>query len=293
MRGGRSVSPRTDPVARRIAEWGSRRDDVRAVLLTSSRTRQGAPVDDLSDWDVTLYATDPGALLGDDGWLWELGDVLVRLPVPGMAGGWDAPTRLALYRDGTKIDFTVKPVVALAAAASAERLPAELDAGYRVLLDKDGAAAGLGEPTGSAYRTALPTQRQLTALVEEFWWEATYVARNLARDELLPARYSLECVMKLDLLKRALEWRVAADAGEPVRVGVLGRGLRSRLPAEIWARLERTYLGPSPEEGWTQLERTARLFRDVTMDLAERLGLDAPRAVEEGVWAYVERLRSR
>ena len=27
----------------------------------------------------------------------------------------------------------------------------------------------------------------LTALVEEFWWESTYVAKNLWRDQLLPA----------------------------------------------------------------------------------------------------------
>ncbi len=61
------------------------------------------------------------------------------------------------YADGLKIDFTLWPVTFFRRIATADALPAELDAGYRVLLDKDGLAAGLRPPTGAAYIPSPPT----------------------------------------------------------------------------------------------------------------------------------------
>ncbi len=48
-------------------------------------------------------------------------------------------------------------------------------------------------------------------VIEEFWWETHYVAKGLWRDDLLGARYSVDNVMKLQLLRRMLEWRIELD----------------------------------------------------------------------------------
>ena len=252
-----------DDVMRRIVRWAGGREDVRAVILTSTRAREGASVDAWSDYDVILYATDPAPLLGDGGWAAELGAVLVQMPPRGQEHAWGAPTRLVLYEDGTRIDFTVLD------AGVPATLSEELDAGYRVLLDKDGVTAALPAPSGAAYVLRQPTQEEFGAVVEEFWWETTYMAKNLARGEPLPAKYSLDCVLKLDLLRRMLEWRVAIDHGWTYRPGVLGRGLKAHLSPERWNELEQGDL-------W----RTIALFRAVAVEVARELGLEYPHRLD-------------
>jgi hypothetical protein len=171
-------SDRETAVVRRIVRWAEAQAAVRAVVLTSTRARAGASVDALSDHDVILHTSDPAPLLRDGSWTGDLGAVLVQMPPPGQEHAWAYPTRLVLYEDGTRIDFSILPVSVLREAGEAASLPEELDAGYRVLLDKDGLATALPVPSGSAYVLSPPTQEEFAALVEEFWWETGYVAKN-------------------------------------------------------------------------------------------------------------------
>lgn len=272
----------------RIVRWAEAQASVRAVILTSTRARDGASVDALSDYDVILYATDPAPFLDGRSWPADLGPVMVQMPPAGHA--WASPTRLVLYEDGTRIDFTIQEVAALRHAA--ESLPDELDAGYRVLLDRDGLAAALPAPTGSAYILKPPTQAELTAVIEEFWFETSYVARNLWRRELLPAKYSLECVMKQELLRRMLEWRVALEHSWTYRPGVEGRRLKQHLAPGIWTDLEQTYAGADLEENWTALFRTTALFRRVATEVARQLALEYPHHLDAQMTRYLERIRT-
>lgn len=286
-----SRGPGEAAVLGRVTRWAGGEENVRAVLLTSTRAWADAAVDALSDYDVVLYALDPAPLLGDGAWTGSLGPVLVQMPPRGGERAWGSPTRLVLYEDGTKIDFTILQAEALRAVRDAPALPDELDAGFRVLLDKDGLAAALPAPAGAAYLLRPPGQAEFAAVVEEFWWETGYVAKNLWRDELLPARYSLECVLKLDMLRRMLEWRAGLDQGWAYRPGVLGRGLRARLPAAHWSALERTYAGAGTEEGWRALARTIALFRAAADEVARGLALEYPHRLDERMTRYLEGIR--
>lgn len=281
-----------DAVLRRIVRWAEAQATVRAVVLTSTRARAGASVDALSDYDVILYASDPAPLLGHGSWTADLGPVLVQMPPQGQEHAWGHPTRLVLYEDGTRIDFSILDVGVLREASEAARLPEELDAGYRILLDKDHLATALPAPSGSAYVLHPPTQDEFAALVEEFWWETAYVAKSLWREELLPARYSLECVLKLDLLRRMLEWRVALDHDWTYRPGVLGRGLKAHLAPELWSELEQTYVGADVGESWRALSRTIALFRTVATEVAGQLALEYPHGLDARMTRYLERIRA-
>jgi aminoglycoside 6-adenylyltransferase len=278
-----------DAVSERIRRWAMGHAGLRAVLLTGSRGARRW-VDALSDHDVVLYTTDVAPWLESDRWPGELGTVLVRLPPARQSAISEPERRLVVYDDGSKVDFTVLPAAALREAAGAGRLPPELDAGYVVLLDKDGLTAGLGAPSGRAFVPQPPGQEEFADLVEEFWWESVYVAKHLRRQELLPAKYSLECVMKLDLLRRLLDWRAAIDEGWAAPHGDLGRGLRTRLQPELWSALEETFVGADQEENWRALWRTTDLFRRVASEVAARLDLSYPGALDEGVTRHLRRI---
>ena len=75
---------------------------------------------------------------------------------PNPVFGIDQSANVTQYCDVLKIDFTLGPIEILLQHLAAPTLPAELDAGYRVLLDKDHLTDTLRTPTGKVY---VPTPR--------------------------------------------------------------------------------------------------------------------------------------
>ena len=147
-----------DPIVKKLVAWGEARDDVRAVILTSTRAATGKPTDEFSDYDILYIVRDIRPYL-DDGWLGDFGEILglYRDPVREEFGQ-ERFTRVTQYEDGLKIDFSVCSVAWLAAVKERAPLPPELDVGYAVLLDKDGLAAGLPPFTRTAYLPVPPTE---------------------------------------------------------------------------------------------------------------------------------------
>jgi aminoglycoside 6-adenylyltransferase len=264
------------------------------MLLTSTRAVAGATVDALSDYDVILVVDDIQPFVDDRSWLEDFGDVLVVYwdqVHPNPAHGTEQCGNVTQYSDGLKIDFTLWPVALLRQIAGAAELDAELDAGYRVLLDKDGLCAALRPPTFRAYIPTPPTPEAYQTLVNDFLTDAPYVAKCLWRDELLPARWCLDFDMKYNYLFPLLEWRVEIDHSWSVPVGLNGKGLKKRLPPATWAALEQTYAGARLEENWAALDRTLALFRQVASEVGEKLGYAYPEQLHRGVCEYVDRIR--
>jgi aminoglycoside 6-adenylyltransferase len=174
---------------------------------------------------------------------------------------------------------------------AAPALPPELDAGYRVLLDKDGLTATMLAPTGRAYVPRRPTAETYREVVNEFLSDAPYVAKCLWRDELLPAKWCLDHDMKHKYLRQVLEWRVEIDHDWSVPVGSLGKGLKSRLAARLWDRLEGCYAGARLTDNWIALAHTLALFRDAAVEVGQHLGYAYPEELHQRVCAYVERIK--
>src|SRR5699024_7551710 len=64
---GRRCGVEQDPVLARLIAWGKGRDDVRAMLITSTRAVPGGTVDALSDYDVIVVARAIEPLVADGG----------------------------------------------------------------------------------------------------------------------------------------------------------------------------------------------------------------------------------
>jgi aminoglycoside 6-adenylyltransferase len=137
--------------------------------------------------------------------------------------GMRSYNRLVLYEDGTKIDYIVWPLALLQRVLTGPKLPDLLDHGYQVLIDKDHLASGLKPPTYTAYIPRKPTAQEYQSLMEEFWWESIYVAKNLWRDELVQMKYNLDFVIKFELLRKLLEWKIELDHNWSWKPGAVGR----------------------------------------------------------------------
>ncbi len=169
----------------------------------------------------------------------------------------------------------------------APELPAELDNGYRVLLDKDRLAARLKPPSYRAYILPKPSDERYQDVVEEFWWETTYVAKYLWRDELFAARTVLDRILRSEVLQPMLEWLIEVDHEWSVNPGTLGRPFKRYLRPEVWAQLERTYAGPAREDNWRALWQTVELFRGAAQTVGAALAYVYPHTLDERMVRYL------
>ncbi|HUS82753.1 MAG TPA: aminoglycoside 6-adenylyltransferase [Dehalococcoidia bacterium] len=276
----------------RLVRWANGERSVRALILTSSRANPNASPDRLSDYDVIVAASDVGSLSSDDFWLHAYGAVLVRCRDSYRCCGVDVQTRLVLHQDGTKIDYSLWSTELLNGILHQPQLPDVLDVGYRVLVDKDNLTGDLKPPTYAAHVPRKPSEPDFQSLVEEFWLETSYVAKNLWRDELLPAKFSFDAVIKFNLLRVMLEWRVELDHDWSLSPGFMGRGLNVVLKPDVWEKLERTFVGPGTEENWEALFATADLFRATARAVATQLGYRYPEELDRSMTAYLAGIKS-
>ena len=283
-------------VISKLVQWAEQRESIRAMLLTSTRAIPNAPVDIFSDYDVVLVVEDIYPFFEERGWLEDFGEVLVVYWDPIYSDpdyGIEKFANVTQYADGLKIDFTLWPVELMRRIVQAPLLQAELDAGYRVLMDKDHLTDDLQPPTYKAYIPTPPTEQVYQKTIEDFLSDAPYVAKCLLRGELFPTKWCLDYDMKHVFLRPMLEWRMELDHGWSMPAGALGKGLKKRLPPEIWSKLENTYAGADIADNWESLFRTMALFRQVAIEVGEGLGYVYPHDLDQRVNDFVRKMQRR
>jgi aminoglycoside 6-adenylyltransferase len=279
-------------VLARLVDWAASDESIRALILTSSRARQDHTVDLLSDYDVVLGLRDPEAFARKLSWMEACGRPAARWGDQNDVLGLTTFFRGVVYEDGVKIDFSLWPAELIERVADHDPLPDDLDVGYRVLLDKDGHTDRWRPASYRAHIPDRPSREQYEALVEEFWWGVTYVAKSLWRGELFFTKFVLDTDAKLVTLRRLLEWRVELDHDWSLRPGAYGRGLERLLPPELWDELATLFVGTGVEENWDALFRLTVFFRRVATEVAEALGYAYPTRADEAVTAHLEAVRA-
>jgi aminoglycoside 6-adenylyltransferase len=285
----------TDAVIEKLIAWGDHHDDVRAMILTSTRAVPNGKVDALSDYDVIVVLRDIQPWLVERSWIGDFGDVLVAYWDPvGINPLTDTVTigNVVQYEGALKIDFGLWPGEALENIGRLPKLPAELDAGYRVLLDKDGLTDAIAPPTYTGYIPQRPDEATYQTLVNDFFIGVPYVAKCLLRDEILPAKWCFDYDMRYVYLLPMLEWRVQCDRDWSVSTGVNGKGLKTYLPAEIWAGLEDSFAGAEIEANWDALFRMIDLFRRVAREVASHLEYTYLEDLDRLVTEHAHRMRN-
>ncbi len=289
------MSRNRDDVTSRLIQWAEQKNSIRAMLLTSTRAIPGAVVDVLSDYDVVLVVEDIHPFYEDRGWLHDFGNVLVAYwdPIyPDPDFGFEKFGNVTEYGDALKIDFILLPVELFQRIVRAPQLPAEYDAGYRILLDKDKLTAGMKPPTYRGYIPLQPSNDVYQKLINDFFSDVPYVAKCLWRDELLPAKWCLDYDMKHVHLRPMLEWKIGLETDWSVAVGSLGKGLKKRLSSDVWSQVENTYAGADIRENWTALYRTIDLFRQIAVEVGQRLGYTYPHELDQRVTEYAREIQA-
>jgi aminoglycoside 6-adenylyltransferase len=279
-------------VIEHLIRWADSQPLIRAVVLTSSRAIPHASVDLFSDFDVILVLRSIEPFYEDRQWLEVFGPVLAVYRDPLIdANGITRSAYVVQYENSLKIDFSLWPVELLQRVTNSEQLPAEFDAGYQVLVDKDDLTTNLKPPTYSGYIPSPPTETHYMELIEGFFLDTTYVAKFLWRDDLVAAKHILDHSLKQEHLRPMLEWHAEIDHQWSLKPGPYGRRMKQYLRKDLWSELECTYTGPGLEENWEALFQTIELMQRVAVEVGQHLGFTYPEQLERRVVNYLRKVR--
>ncbi len=270
-----------------VLNFAKEDERIRAVTLEGSRTNKNIPPDRFQDFDITFFVTDMESFTGDDKWLDVFGERLIMQKpedmelFPAAEKGF---SYLMLFWDDVKIDLTLLPIDCIEEYFTWDKL-------VKLLMDKDGRISNPPVPTDADYHLRRPTRRMFDDCCNEFWNTTTYVVKGLCRKEILFAIDHMNEIVRKELL-RMISWLVGTKEGFDFSLGKNYKFLDHHIPEEMWNRLMATYRMDSYEQMWESLELCLTLFREVSGQVAGKLGYPYP-PYDEKISGYVARCKEK
>ena len=277
------MADHTDPVLEQLQGWGAEHPDVHVVILTGSRAHPDASIDDYSDYDVEVYTGATGTFKQDD-WLVSFGEVLIRWPLyPAPTLREDFITRLVYFKTGYRIDFQIASIDCFD--------PHRYDAGYRVLVDKPGLTQSIPAPTYREFLIRKPSKEAFLVLINDFFWDGTYVAKSLCRNEMFYAKYMLDGMMRFQYLAQMVDWYIGNNHSWTVNPNKHGRLYQKYLDPSDWKWLESTFAGTGITANWDAFFLMVQLFRRMAKTVASGLNYEYPAQLDADMMDHFRTMR--
>ncbi|NLR58255.1 AadS family aminoglycoside 6-adenylyltransferase [Chitinophaga polysaccharea] len=276
-----------------IIGWAKRNRDIRALLLTSSLANPSAPVDEFSDLDIELVFEDNAPYLADNSWLKIFGHPISMIEEDETCFDGRHGMKMVLYDDRVKVDFKLYSRHKFLEDAQAPVLPEDWDIGYQILLDKDQLTKDLKPPMYDVGRIQPPTEKEFTRIINDFWWDTTYVAKCLARDEIFYAKFMSETNIRTEYLVPLIEWYIGSEHQWRVTTNKYGRFFKKYLSPALWKKIEKTFSGSSIADNWEALFAMADIVHELGTALSRKLDYPYPEEMENNIRKYLEDSRSR
>ncbi len=276
-----------DAIISKLIDFGEANESIRALILEGSHTT-GQFIDALSDYDINVFSDHADPFLQGADWLKQFGRVLIYQKEEMDFYGQVLPTRLVVFTDGSRIDFSFWPVSTLTEMTHGSKRYESYCNGYRVLLDKDGLTANLPEPDGLGFQVLPPQRDQFLQILYDFWFEAYCVARALARSDLWYAK-RIEASYLKDHLYQMILWEYQSRHGwEPdLLLHQGGKRFERWAEPELLNEISKCFSGYSIDETWKSLSAMLETFSCLSKELAERLGVEFPEKKDFEIKEYL------
>ncbi len=277
----------SEEVKKLIIEVATNDKRIRAVLLNGSRANSKISPDMYQDFDVVYVVDSIENFISDKSWTDIFGDKLIWQLPDEMVVGERKPENtgrfslLMLFTDGNRIDLTLLPKREITKDYKPDSLTI-------VWLDKDNLFPNNGLPNDSDYLVKEPTEKEFLDTCNEFWWVCTYVAKGLARNEIIYSKEILETVVR-PMFMNVIEWQIGIETNFSVSTGKR-RFLKSLLPSDLYNGILETYSDHALENNWKALFMMTDIFRKLARAVAEKLNFRYITSEEENVIAYLNRL---
>ena len=270
----------------KIVEWGKKEDVVRTLILLGSRACQ-QPVDRFSDYDISVFCTADVSYTGSESWLAQFGNVLVCVKDKVVCKGKTFPSRLVIFEDGVKVDFSFLSLDIVDQIAKSSSLPDDYNLGYKILLDKDGRAARMLPPQFEI-KAIKPSEQEFHEVVKEFWFEVYHIGVYLKRGDLWSVKFRSWTAH--NLLLRMVKWHAEAENDWCCSSSPIGKRMCSWVNAELWNDLHGIFAHFDAEDSWKALFSTIELFRRITAETAQALRFSRMEDLNEKMMRFITKL---
>jgi aminoglycoside 6-adenylyltransferase len=276
-----------EEIKKLITDVARNDERVRAVLLNGSRANTQISPDKYQDFDIVYIVDRIESFISDKGWTNVFGDKLIwQLPDDMVVGKKEAENSgrfalLMLFTDGNRIDLTLRSKNDMKANYKPDSLTI-------VWLDKDKMFSTIGLPNDSDYFVKEPTEKEFLDTCNEFWWVCTYVAKGLARNEIIYSKEMLETVVR-PMFMNIIAWHIGIETNFSMSTGK-GRFLKSLLPPDLYNDILETYSDQALENNWKALFLMTDIFGKLARAVSGNLNFRYVTSEEENVIAYLNRL---
>nr|WP_315030999.1 AadS family aminoglycoside 6-adenylyltransferase [uncultured Chryseobacterium sp.] len=272
----------------KIIQWAESNPDIRVVLLTSSLVNPYAPIDDFSDLDVELVFENRKVYEENNSWISLFGSPISMIEEEDNVFDGKHAMKMVLYKDHVKIDFKLYQLSEFITETKEEILPGDWDLGYKVLVDKDELTKGMKLPTYQSVMIHQPSEKRFQQLLNDFWWDTTYIAKCLKRGDIFYAKFMSENILRTDYLVPLIEWYIAGSQGwSNITTNKHGRLFKKYLSEDMWNKVTATFSGSDIEENWAALLNFADLVHELGTSLAQKLNFVYPNKLESDIRNYL------
>ena len=274
------------PLLETIIKWADRTPGISTLILSGSLAGKGNK-DALSDYDIAVYGNSFDFITNDD-WILDIGEYLVCIQDRFEFLGYEIASRLIIFNEPIKVDFSFHPLQSLQAIISQKKLPDAYNIGYRVLLDKERFASNLPEPAYKGFSIEEPTEKEFQKNISEFWFEIYHVAKYLHRDDLWAVK--LRDLAAKKWLRQMLEWHHAVKMKWNFSPKQEGRGMKEWIDEKIWKQLHISFSNFSKKDSWDALENTINLYREIANENAMHLKYLYNQKLDNAISAFIKKL---
>lgn len=276
---------------RSIISWSENNEDVRAVLLTSSLVNPLAPVDEFSDLDIELIFENNTQYISDNNWTHHFGNPIAMIEEDENSFDEKHAMKMILYDDHVKVDFKLFSKDKFMEEVRLKELPEDWDIGYKVLIDKEEITKEMQKPSFQVSIIKKPSKEEFQRILNDFWWDTTYVAKCLARDEIFYAKFMSETNIRTEYLIPLIEWYIGSKHNWNITTNKYGRLFKKYLSSEMWLKTEQTFSGSNIKDNWAALLAMADLVSEIGTELSEKLNYEYPFKLEKDIQKYLNELK--
>ena len=276
-----------------IKSVASQDQNILAVYYGGSRANPNVEPDIYQDFDVVFVVKEIAPYIKDHSFIEKFGEVLL-LQEPDLMDArrglipFDFSTRyafLTLYKDGNRMDITLKTLEAANEELAQEKMNV-------ILLDKNKYLKQIGQPTDEDYHNTIPDQANFEACSNEFFWCLNNVIKGIARDELTYAHTMFDVYVKEQFYKM-LDWMLAVKYQGKISSGKLGKFYKKFLSKEEYELLCKTFPGADYDSFWAALDSAIELFLQAARYIAENTDLIFSEKDSEGLKEYLYKVKNK
>lgn len=271
----------------KILDFAKNDNRIRAVILNGSRANPKIATDIYQDYDLLFMVENIESFIEDKNWFSFIGKpILQQLPDTMILGNEqsikkDSFTYLTIFEDGNRVDLTLFPIEKINSL--------KLESLSIIWLDKDDLFNDISPISDIDYQIQKPDESEFLEVCNEFWWTATYVAKGLARKEIIYAKDMMENVVRPMFLKM-IEWKIGYENDFSVSIGKSGRYIQQFLDSSTYENILKTYSDYTLKDNWKSLFLMMEIFREIQLEVSKRMGFDINLKEADNSFGYIKRM---